>query len=496
MIKVYKFFFLSVTVFSLFFISRCTKIDTTSLGQDLIPPIDGVNTLVTDTFTITTENGIFNDTTRFTKDDEYMFGQLVTDPVFGRTDATIYTELKPGFQFSWPAKPDSIFGPAGCGYDSSFLNLTFFNIGDDKGIYGDSNSVINYNVWAITDNTNFNKDSSYKIATDPNIPHGLLIGSGSVRPADLNDDRIVILKRDTSRINNILRIRLNGTFDNIMRDMLTKDTSNVFNSDANFRSYFKGFVLEPVGSGGNAMMKFSLANTKTRFELWYRYLKNGVPDTTFSSFGFTSNFGQPYRCASANHIQRTTAGAPFLNYLAPGVDSVIALQSAPGTFATIKVPFMKNFPNKIIHRAELIMDEDPAFSHPLYTTPPQIYLDVIDTAPNKFMTVPYDFYFLNAFTGPADFQYFGGLRKIITDGAGTRSRYTFNVSKYMQGMISRSDKYYDFRLYCPYDVRYHNQYVAGIPWPVINSPVFGRVVLGGGSSTRYKMKLRVIYSNI
>jgi hypothetical protein len=32
-------------------------------------------------------------------------------------------------------------------------------------------------------------------------------------------------------------------------------------------------------------------------------------------------------------------------------------------------------------------------------------------------------------------------------------------------------------------------------WPLVNSPVFGRVVVGGGTGG-YKMKLRVIYSNI
>ncbi len=42
--KVYKFFFYAVPVLLLIAGSSCTKIDTTSLGQDLIPPIDGVNT--------------------------------------------------------------------------------------------------------------------------------------------------------------------------------------------------------------------------------------------------------------------------------------------------------------------------------------------------------------------------------------------------------------------------------------------------------------------
>lgn len=496
--KVYKLFFYSIPVLFLFISSSCTKIDTTSLGQDLIPPIDGVNTMVTDTFNITTENFLFNDSTRLNKTDAYLLGQLVTDPIFGRTDATIYAELKPTFQFRWRALKDSIINLPNGGYDSSFVNLAFQPAGTEKGIYGDSNSTISVRVWGITDNSNFKVDSNYAITVNPNIPHGTLLGTASFRPADLKNQQIAVLKRDTVRDTHFLRIKLNATGDAIMRDLLSKDTNNVFNNDANFRNYFKGFVIEPFGGGGNAIVKFDLPNPKTRLEIWYRFISNGVVDTTFDSFGFMPTYGHPFQAASANYIQRSTAGAPFLNYLAAGADSVIVLQSTPGTYATIRIPSMKSFPNKIIHRAELVMDEDPNFAHPFYTPPLNLYLDCYDTgaiAGTRFRTVPFDFYFTNFLTGQVDFNYFGGQRTNAPDGP-TRARYTFNVTKYLQGMISRNDQYYDFRLYCPFDTRYHNQYVANFPWPVISSPTFGRVVLGGGSSTRYRMKLRVIYSNI
>lgn len=496
--KVYKFFFFSVSVLFLLIGSSCTKIDTTSLGQDLIPPIDGVNTLETDTFKITTENFLFNDSTRLNKTDAYLLGQLVTDPLFGRTDATIYTELKPNYPFRWRALKDSIILLPNGGYDSSFVNLAFQSAGTEKGIYGDSNSTISVRVWAITDNTNFKRDSNYAITIDPNIPHGTLIGTTSFRPADLKNERIKILKRDTIRTTHTLRVRLNSTGDAIMSDLLSKDTSNVFKNDDNFRAQIKGFVFEPVGAGGNAIVKFDLDNSKTNLEIWYRF-KNGtgVTDTTYDTFGFTPGYGDPYQSASANYVQRSTGGAPFLSYLAPGADSVIMLQSTPGTYGKIQIPSMKSFPNKIIHRAELIMDENPVFSHPFYTPPLNIYLDVFDTgAAGKFRTVPYDFYFINILTGQVDFGYFGGQRTTVTDANGTRARYIFNVTKYLQGMATRNDQYYDLRVYCPFDTRYHNQFVSGFPWPVITSPTFGRVALGGGSSTRYRMRLHVVYSNI
>ena len=78
--------------------SACRKInDPTELGDDLIPPVDNVNTFDT-TLTVLA----FNDTIPFTEDsirlqagDEHFLGRINNDPLFGRTDARLFLQLKP-----------------------------------------------------------------------------------------------------------------------------------------------------------------------------------------------------------------------------------------------------------------------------------------------------------------------------------------------------------------------------------------------------------------
>jgi hypothetical protein len=486
-------------LFPAFLVFACTKIDSTSLGQDLIPPVDNVNTFATDTFTIVTENTLFTDTSFLGKTDDYSLGVISADPVFGSTRANIYTELKPAFQFVWKAHRDSIISLPNQGYDSAFLCLGLSAADIYKGVYGDSTVPMTFEVVPITNNTSFKKDSLYRITSDPGttMALGAPLGTITIKPQDINNQNFYVLKRDTTRYNNMLRIKFNnGAGQTYIKNMLSKDTSDAFKNDTTFRNEFKGFAIRPVG-GGQAMMKFALTSSLTRLEIWYRYKKAGGQDTTFDSFGFVPNSGSPYRCASANYIARNLAGAQAVPYFAPGADSLVFIQTTPGTYATVRIPFIKNFPNKMIHRAELIFTESAPYVSPVLTPPYSIYLDAIDTPDRKFRTVPFDFYFTSLTSGEPDYGYFGGTLVNTTDNTGNPvGQYKFNITKYMQGMITRNDRYYDLRLYCPYSTRFYSQDIPGFPWPLINPPVFGRVVLGGGTHNTAKVKLRVIYSNL
>jgi hypothetical protein len=497
--------FFKPPVFILFFIAfvtSCTKIDSTSLGQGLIPPVDGVNTLLADTFNVSIENGLFNDSTVFVKNDSYVLGQLNGDAAFGATDASIYVQYKPIFQFSWKAKPVDITSLYNQGFDSAVLCLGF-----NDGIYGDSSSSMKFDVYAVTDTSRFRQDSFYRVGTDPLInSSGTSLGTATVTPLKLkNDTNLVVLKRDTTRFTKMLRIKLNNAAaQTYFKNALAQDTNSAFKSNRTFTDLFKGFVIKPSGSGGKALMNFTLT-ANSRLEVWYHYKNgSGVVDTTFDSFGFNQFATQEYRCASANYIKRDLSGAAINPYLAAGNDSLIFMQTTPGSYAVVKIPGIKNFPSKLLHRAELVFDEVPAFGSTIFTPPSQLYLDAVVTNFSQFKTVPHDFYLNNRFSGPPDFGYFGGGREKVSDGSGnTISRYTFNLTKYMQGIITRSEPYYDLRLFAPFDTRYYTQianYHDGLdiafPFPVINRAAFGRVVLGGSNHSKYRVKLRVIYSNI
>src|SRR6476660_2351237 len=94
----------SIAIAILFFISACTKIDSTTIGSGLIPPIDGVTTLDT-TLDVYTNNFIdpLGDSAKVYKSDEHVIGVIKNDPLFGTTTATAFFELKPtAYPFSLP----------------------------------------------------------------------------------------------------------------------------------------------------------------------------------------------------------------------------------------------------------------------------------------------------------------------------------------------------------------------------------------------------------
>ena len=482
-------------------ITNCTKIDSTTLGSDLIPSIDNVNTFQTDTFSLSTENGLFNDTSLVFKTDQHLLGNTALNPNFGQTNATVFVQFNPGFQFSWPNKADSLNNPFG-DLDSAFVCLELSASANDNAIFGDSLTPMTFEVYRVT-GTNFKQDSIYRLAVNPNITDdGIPIASITLAPRDINNLKFFTLKQRKDSIVNQLRIPLNATGRSWAKgQLLLKDTTNTFNSGTSFTTAIKGFAIK--ATGGNAIMKFNLSQSiSSRFEMWYRYRKNGSQDTTNQFFFFNTGASNPWLSASANYVRRNLSGTTLLTATAPGIDNTLYIESTPGSFARIKMPHIKALGNKIIHRAELIITEAGANNPTLYS-PSRMYLDVIDSAvPAKFKAVPFDFYITG---NAADLNYFGGQRKYVLDGLGnTVSQYTFNVSKYIQSLISHGKPNCDFRLYAPYDSRYYSNAVGYFQdiqstfflFPVINLPTFGRVIVGGGVHPTSRMRLKITYSNI
>ena len=67
----------------------CTRITTTEIGSELIPPIDGVNTLDT-FFDVVTDVFVDTDTLRMFPNDNHVIGAISNDPQFGTTLASTF----------------------------------------------------------------------------------------------------------------------------------------------------------------------------------------------------------------------------------------------------------------------------------------------------------------------------------------------------------------------------------------------------------------------
>jgi hypothetical protein len=497
-----------VTAFCFFLIQySCTKIDSTSLGGDLIPAVDNVNTFDT-TLTIEATQGLFYDTSRIYYSDYHLLGSITNDPLFGKTSAGIYLELKPAsFPYKFGATLDTIdpVDDPRTGFDSAVLCLSV------KGFYGDSTKAQRISVHLMNNGTtNFRNDSAYRISYKPNVdvvePS---IGSLTVVPVDLKNK----LYLNTSKKDSVtyqLRIKLSDDF---LYNTLLSDTSakGLYRSDSLFKTIIKGFaVLSEDMSGSNGLFYTDFTDAATRLEVHYRKRSLNKIDTTFSSFFFSYNaFGTTSFSAQANNITRDSLSTSpeYPKSQQPGA---LYLQSVPGTFASLNIPALSTFGNRIIHRAEIIAEQIPGdiTYDSVFTTPQFLYLDLKDTAGSATTYKPI-YYDLNtsvfydpdnsSFVFPSssgiNFGYFGGYRRFKKDAFGnTISYYNFNVSRYVQNLVTKNWHNYEMRLYAPYLLNY---FTRTIPFPGGRMQLAnGRIKIGDGTNENYKLRMRIVYSKI
>ncbi len=448
----------------------CTKIDNTSIGADLLPAVDNVNTFET-TINVVANNIDSSSTNCFTiyPLEDHSLGYISNNPLFGKTQSTIYTELKPP---SYPFK-----FAANSTIDSIVLVLSY------TSSYGDTTVPQKVNVYQIAGS--FKPDSSSCKSYDYSTQ---ALGSAIYIPQQLKDS--VKGFKDTS--SHQLRIKLDNAFGQLL---LSQDTAS-YKSDSLFRLFFKGLAIVPdVNFGGNALSYFNLADSNTKLAIYARTL-NTVADTSVYNFRFT-----PFSY-SANNVIRNHTGAEIMNHLAQPAagDDQIFIQTTPGTYALIKIPGLDTISNRIIHRATLTMEQvyDDNTLDNIFAAPGFLYLDVQDTSGYK--PIPCDFSLLSS---TPDLSTFGGYRTTVKDAFGHNvAKYTFNISRYVQKIVTNGHVNRPLRLRAPDNIinltGYFDECSQGIApfnYP-INLPTIGQVRLGGGNNVNYQMKLHIIYSNI
>ena len=476
---------------------NCTKLDTTDIGSDLLPAVDNVNTFDT-LLTINSTQGFFDDSTAIGKSDDYALGEITNDPLFGKTNANIYMQLKPPFYPYY-------FGNAGdtlIALDSVVLCLKY------KGFWGDSMQQIHLEVREVVDNTF--RDSvlkENKTAYKPAI--GNILGSADIDVKTLGNYIKFTNRRDSVKNQICIKISASAWAALLFnRDSIKANTSNnAFYTDSAYRFFYNGIAV--IASGGNGLLYASLSDTATKIEIHYKRKNHGVTDSVYTSFRFNP-INQPISSNSlvsnsSNYILRTRSGYP-VNNPAPGDHY---LQTSPGTFVSLNIPGLAGLSNRIIHRAEIIVEQVPtnAITDEIFSAPNFLYLDLKDTgANNNYKPIYYDlntseFYdpdFKSAipyFVNSIDFLYFGGYRRGKTDQFGNQIKYyTFNISRYVQHIVTNRIPAYGMRLYAPFNINYLQYSNAYIPFG--NNIAFGRVRIGSGSNPNYRLRLRIVYSKL
>src|SRR5207249_7298300 len=99
---------------------------------------------------------------------------------------------------------------------------------------------------------------------------------------------------------------------------------------------------------------------------------SGKMDTTIQYFSCTS-----YNCGSTNYIKRNRSTSQAAAHLpSPGViDDLIFIDANPGIYARLQIDSLDTITNKIIHRAEILMEQVPDLStdNDTFLTPPNLF---------------------------------------------------------------------------------------------------------------------------
>ncbi len=470
--RIFTGIFLASVLFSL--VLSCSKIDFTEIGSELIPAVDNINTFEM-ILPVDSDNILFDDTTQMFEEPHGI--GILEDPEFGKTDAALYFTLEPIAFGTYPfLKKDTVY------IDSLVLSLGYTQA------YGDSSSIQHFEVREIDENAVFVKDSAYRISDEPFSVNSTVLGSKTVNFQSLDDSVFYNNYKDSVRTKNELRIHLDTNF---ARRFVNYDTASEFKNDSIFKERFKGLEIranEAMSPVKRALAYFDINNTdRTKLTFYCRVVRNGVTDTINPVFRYSSD--DP----NANIIKRTPSAA-YASAVNNGIDKdeVLYIQSSPGSYAKLNIPGLDTMTNKVIHLAELVVETLPTQEANFFTGPNILFLDALSDDNDSAFSIRYDF--IPVQTAPFyDIGTLGGTLR--------NSKYSFNISRFVQGIVTRNEKNYTLRLHAPYieNLNYvgADGFISRYRPMYISTPVAkGRTVVGGGRHPEKPVRLRIIYSKI
>ena len=486
-------------LFFLWLLGACTKIEQTTMGGDLIPAVDNVNTFDS-LLKVVSNNSQAFDSIFINASADHLVGGISNDPNFGSSKSVMFFEMKP---FSFPFKfTDSIKR-----FDSAVLVIKY------RGYYGDSSYPVTFNLYQVVEKMQYDSQVrlNYHInAPALNVNRSKFWGTKTMAANRYKDSIKITIQKDSifRTVINELRIPLNN---NLAKALFEGDSAGVFGSDSIFKAFLPGFALEAQGIP-QAIHYFGLG-AGSEIQFFFRKLNNGKQDTTFTSFGVTS------RSAHAVKVTHDRSGAELNNFLTQDTTegvSQLYVEATPGPMVSIVIPDLKVLTNRVLHRVELRVTELPGNGTSPYLSqllPPRaLFLDAEDVnRPGNFRGIPYDMdpfskYYCFPVNGP-DFNYFGGITKRLVIDGKIYNEYVFNITRYVQGVITRKEPVFKLRLSAPYYMIYNEcaspnpAFPANIfPFQVngsfINRIAESRIRLAGSShpNPRLRMQVRIIYS--
>jgi|TARA_R110000737_G_scaffold134970_2_gene166180 hypothetical protein len=329
---------LSATFLFAIFLSVSCKKKESLIGSNAYDPTELLNAGAVDTFTLLTYT-IIQDSV-FTKNRLLNVLGEMNDPVFGKVNASFYTQIRLA-----SANPN-FDDLTQISIDSFVLALRFAD-------YTGNPSTQTFEVYELNDE--ISSDSAVKYYDFDTIaikqPNLLMPGKGTFKPDPIGDAIV-----DTVAVAPQMRLSLDT---NLARTFMQEAaiSGGSFASNDNFVNYFKGFkinVNNPTQAPNQgAVYSFDMRSTSSKLTIYYKQMElvGGVMTPVRKTYDFVINSN----CQSFNHVEFERAGTKVQQ--AVDNKSLGALEFYAQSFglqAVLEIPGLSNLPKTaVIHRAVL-----------------------------------------------------------------------------------------------------------------------------------------------
>jgi hypothetical protein len=420
-----------------------------SMSADVQPESDLLNSTFSDTATFYIHTVGYDSSRSY--QDQFKYLGSNQDPVFGRTNASIFTN------FSMPNGITNVSFGDDAVLDSAELILTF-----TQSFVGDTTTPLLYEIHQLTQSLDRTK-AYYMHST---VPYSSTKLSSSTR-------RI-------SKTGSFYSIRL--PLDQTFASAVITNPAYLVNNTT-FQSIYKGFYITTKNtfltpSQMGALMKIDLDNAVSGV---YMYYHNGGPSSSKEpkTFRFPFSGDNPARFNNIVYDPNSGGNSMLIDQL-DETDTTkgkqdFFLKGVAGSKAVIRLPYLKNYSGSepiAVNRAELKFKVDQSFvsSTGKYEPPLQLSLVAIDGSGKE--TYVKDQYY------SSDLQHFGGSYDPVN------KQYVFNIARHVQDIMSGKLENYGFYLVV---ANPDKSYVAR------RDDKAERVVLGGTNNSMYKPSFSLTY---
>ena len=431
-----------------------TSCDESSVvGLDVQPANDLLNVNYQDTTTLITKtvkvDSLRTDEALLISADALLGSYL--DPVFGRTTASLYTQLR------LPTN-NPLFGTAPV-IDSVILSLVYdpiyygkrIRVEQKVNVYKVSEDIKGENSYYSTNSLSveaFDLANNYGFIPEPS--KSITISNELLKPQ--------------------LRIPLDISFGQAILD---KQTTTDLASNTAFQSFVKGIYITTEGTTGlntaeGNILRFKMADAQTKLTLYYH---NAAADSlkydlALGSVARFSRFTHDYSTAVDGNLAAQLHTTP-----PPVQNDVVFIQSMAGIKTTIEFPYIMNMIKSgaiAINKAELVIKAD--------LTPNSTYMLDTFAAPTRLVLFGTNDDGTNYVLPDANEgdTYFGGSYNA------SAHEYRFNIARYIQQVLTGKRKNNALHLIASSGAINANRVVIG----------------GGGSNSNYQMKLTIGYTKL